>query len=78
MILNWWRSQRAKQSVLAALPTLTSNEADQLLAIPPLRWSDAELALLVNRLNEAGLMLVSDAIVSLMFDKVERNDPRQP
>jgi len=35
------------------------------------RWSDAELRELQDQLNRVGLGQVSDAIGSLMFDKIE-------
>lgn len=35
------------------------------------RWTDAELGALQDRLNRMGLAQVSDAIGSLLFDKVD-------
>ena len=39
------------------------------------RWSDTELRALQTQLNRVGLHQVSDAIGSLMLDKIEKNCP---
>lgn len=46
-------------------------DLEQFRDINPRRWTDAELGVLQMILNRGGLNVVSDAIGSLMFDKVE-------